>query len=104
MKMTILADSSLGGELNPVSNNNDLRKAITGRSNCYIYTKGTFTIDRDILQDLKIKNIKLIGMAFAYFTKEIKKVVVNGISDITPKGIMSELSKAEKRYINGNKN
>lgn len=100
MKMTILADHSLGGQLNPVSNNYQLRQAITGRSNCYVYTKGTFNITEDILQDLKIKNIKLVGLAFAYLTKEIEKVVLNGTSDMTPKGLLVELERESKKYGN----
>lgn len=94
-------DNILGGELTPVSNNSELRTAILGRKNCYIYTKGTFQVTEENLYELKIRNIKLVGIAFAYLSKELEKVILNGTSDLTPKGLMSELSRSEMRYING---
>lgn len=72
----ITRDIFLGSELNPVSNNRELRLAVTGRKNCYIYTKGTFSLTRENLQELKIRNIKLVGIAFAHYKrrKEFKNV------------------------------
>lgn len=102
-EITIVKDNDLGGQLNPVSNNQELLKAILGRKNCYIYTKGTFQLTEQNLYELKVRNIKLVGISFAYFLKEKEKVVLSGTSDISPKALMEELSKAEKRYINGNK-
>lgn len=62
----------LGSLNNPVSNNHQLRKAIIGRQNCIIYTKGTFKIDDDILEDLTIKNIRLLGVGYlAYMERGI---------------------------------
>jgi hypothetical protein len=102
-EVTIVKDNDLGGQLNPVSNNKELLKAILGRKNCYIYTKGTFQVTEQNLYELKVRNIKLVGLSFAYLSKEIEKVVLSGTSDISLKGLMSELSKSETRYINGNK-
>lgn len=102
-EITIVKDRDLGGQLNPVSNNRELLKALTGRKNCYIYTKGTFQVTEENLYELKIRNIKLVGLAFAYLTKELEKVVLKGTSDLTPKGLMSELNRSETRYINGNR-
>ena len=101
-KIMIIKDTYLGGQLNPVSNNNELRKAIEDCYNTYIYTKGTFNVDADILEELKKRNITLVGLAFAYFVNNLEKTLLEGTSDITPKNLVSELNKAEKRYINGN--
>jgi hypothetical protein len=49
----------LGSPNNPVSSNNELKKVIKGRQNCVIYTRGTFKIDDDILEELTIRNIQL---------------------------------------------
>lgn len=98
--MEIINDHQLGGALNPVTNNYQLRQAITGRKNCIIYTKETFKIDLDNLESIRIRNIRLEGLAFAYLLKEVEKSVLKGTSDITPKGLLSELNKNEVHYGN----
>lgn len=106
-EITVIKDTDLGGQLNPVSNNNELKKvigtSIEGCYNTYIYTKGTFNVETDILEELKKRNITLVGLAFAHFVNNLEKSLLEGTSDITPKGLMSELSKSEMRYINDNK-
>lgn len=52
-KTTIAKDCDLGGELNPVSNNDELKIAVLGRKNCYIYTKNTFKVTEENLYELK---------------------------------------------------
>ena len=81
--ITIVKDRDLGGQLNPVSNNQELLIAMAGRRNCCIYTKGTFQVTKVNLYELKIRNIKLIGLAFTSFSKKLEKAVLNGTSDIT---------------------
>lgn len=98
--MEIINERQLGGSLNPVTNNYELRQAITGRRNCIIFTKGTFKIESDNLEGIRSRNIQLKGLAFAYFLKEVEKAVLNGTSNITPKGLLSELNKSEAYYRN----
>ncbi len=63
--MNYLSDNSLGGQLKPIHNNIELTKAMKGRRNCYLYTVGTFQVNKENLDTLKINNIKLVGLAFA---------------------------------------
>lgn len=98
-----IRDKFLGSELNPVSNNRELKQAIMGRKDCYIYTKGTFQITKENLYELKIRNIKLVGLAFSSFSPKIEKVDLKVVGNIIPKGLVSELNQFEKRYINGHK-
>lgn len=65
VNMNYLSDNSLGSQLNPIHNNIELTKAMKGRRNCYLYTIGTFQVNEDNLNTLKIRNIKLVGLAFA---------------------------------------
>lgn len=44
-----IRDKFLGSELTPVSNNRELKQAVMGRKDCYIYTKGTFQITKENL-------------------------------------------------------
>ncbi len=96
-------DCALGGELNPVSNNRELRQAITGRKNCNIYTKGTFPVTKENLYELEIRNIKLVGLSFARFSKEQEKVDLKVDDNIISKGFVPEVNQFETRYINGSK-
>lgn len=96
-------DCALGGKLNLVSNNRELRQAVIGRRNCNIYTKGTFQISKENLFELEIRNIKLVGLSFARFSKEQEKVDLKVDDNIISKGFVSELNQFEKRYINGSK-
>lgn len=68
--MFFIEDRCLGGELNPVSNNRELRQAVLGRENCYVYTKGTFYVSEENLFELETRNIKLIGIEFAFLSKK----------------------------------
>lgn len=105
IKRIIIKDTDLGGQLNPVSNNAELKQAIgtrvQGCYDTYIYTKRTFKVDKAILEELRERNIILVGLAFAQFVNNLEKSILEGTSKIDPKGIMSELSKSERRYING---
>lgn len=101
-KISILKDTDLGGQLNPISNNDQLRKAILGRRNCKLYTKGTFKLTEDIVNDLRIRNIKLIGLAFACLPKKIETEILNDISKMSPKKIIEEVEKNIQRNISGN--
>lgn len=84
--MNCVDDNSLGGQLNPVHNNFELKKAMFNRKNCVIYTVGTFKIEEQNLYELEIRNIKLVGLAFAQIkykskNKEQKKSSINIIFD-----------------------
>lgn len=63
--MNYVSDNILGGQLKPVHNNIELTKAMKGRRNCYLYTVGTFQVNEQNYYDLKLRNIKLVGLAFA---------------------------------------
>lgn len=71
--MCYVSENSLGGELKPIHNNYELSKAIIGRKNCHLYTVGTFTISEKNLYELKIRNIKLVGLLFAQLKYKSKK-------------------------------
>lgn len=71
--MNYVDDNSLGGQLKPIHNNCELSKAVLGRKNCYLYTVGTFKVNEQNLYDLKIRNIKLVGLAFAQLKYKPKK-------------------------------
>lgn len=84
--MNCVDDNSLGGQLNPVHNNFELKKAMFSRKNCVIYTVETFKIEEQNLYELEIRNIKLVGLAFAQMKykpkeKEQKKSSINIIFD-----------------------
>ena len=93
--------NELGDELNPVSNNEELSIAILGKSNCIIYTKGTFSISEENYIHLKEQNILLIGIAFLRLGKAIEKTsndflksFVYGTNDNkTYKGLLDEINK-----------
>lgn len=71
--MSYIDDNSLGGQLKPVHDNHELHKAMLGRKDCVIYTVGTFKVNEENLFELKSKNIKLIGLAFAQIQFKPKK-------------------------------
>ena len=54
----------LGSQNNPCRDNKEILTAITGRRNCIIYTRGTFEIKPDIIQQLNLRNIKLCGIGY----------------------------------------
>lgn len=76
--MNYLNDYSLGGQLKPIHNNTELTKAMKGRRNCYLYTVGTFQVNKENLYTLKISNIKLVGLAFAKLKYKSKKEKLSG--------------------------
>ena len=58
----------LGTQENPCRNNYEIDKIIRGMLNCEIYTLNTFEISEENLQQAKARNIKFVGLAYAYWT------------------------------------
>lgn len=83
--MNYIKENDLGGQLKPIHSNYELSKAVLGRKNCYLYTVGTFKVNEQNLYELKTRNIKLIGLAFAQLKykpkKKPKKANINIIID-----------------------
>lgn len=104
IKKNIIEDTDLGGVLNPISNNQELKLAlksdVEGPYNTVIFTKGTFQVDNNNLAKMQERNIVLLGEAFATLSKNIEKHILEGTGQ-DPIGLMS-ISKEEKgKYING---
>lgn len=57
----------LGTMENPCRNNEDISKIIKSMANCNIYTIKTFTISDKNIELAKVKNIRFVGVAVAYF-------------------------------------
>ena len=58
----------LGTQENPCRSNYEIDKIIRGMLNCEIYTLNTFEISEENLQQAKARNIKFVGLAYAYCT------------------------------------
>lgn len=58
----------LGTQENPCRSNYEIDKIIRGMLNCEIYTLNTFEISAENLQQAKARNIKFVGLAYAYWT------------------------------------
>lgn len=58
----------LGTQENPCRSNYEIDKIIRGMLNCEIYTLNTFEISEENLQQAKTRNIKFVGLAYAYWT------------------------------------
>lgn len=58
----------LGTQENPCRNNYEIDKIIRGMLNCEIYTLNTFEISEENLHQAKARNIKFVGLAYAYWT------------------------------------
>lgn len=58
----------LGTQENPCRSNYEIDKIIRGMLNCEIYTLNTFEISEGNLQQAKARNIKFVGLAYAYWT------------------------------------
>ncbi len=105
IKETIIKDTDLGGVLNPVSNNQELKQAlgsdIEGPYDTIIFTKGSFEIDNNNLAKLQERRIELFGEAYATFAKNFEKQILEGDVTIEPKGLMSLLNENKGKYING---
>lgn len=89
--MNTIDDNKIGGQLHPIKDNKELSCAICGRKNCVLYTIGTFQISDRNLFELKLRNIKLVGLAFAYIKKDVKKKNQQKKLDI----IVDEISKMD---------
>lgn len=63
--MKYIDDDVLGGQSRPIHNNFELTNAMQGRKNCFLYTVGTFQVNNQNYIELKERNIKLVGLAFA---------------------------------------
>ncbi len=63
--MKYIDDDVLGGQSRPIHNNFELTNAMQGRNNCFLYTVGTFQVNNQNYIELKERNIKLVGLAFA---------------------------------------
>lgn len=88
--MNTIDDNKIGGQLHPIKDNKELSCAIIGRKNCILYTAGTFQISDRNLFELKLRNIKLVGLAFAIMKykaknktqKEKTNIIVDELSNI----------------------
>lgn len=89
--MKYVNDDELGSQLRPVHNNSELTNAIQGRKNCYLYTVGTFQVNEQNYCELKLRNIKLIGLAFAQLKYKPSKQNQQGRKAVNI--IIDELSK-----------
>ena len=58
----------LGTQENPCRSNYEIDKIIRGMLNCEIYTLNIFEISEENLQQAKARNIKFVGLAYAYWT------------------------------------
>lgn len=69
---SILSDSDLGGERNPVSNNKQLQSLIIEKNlyDTVIYTIGTWKINDDVLRLINNRRIILSSLAFAILPGE----------------------------------
>jgi len=89
--MKYVNDNDLGGQLRPVHNNSELASAIQGRRNCCLYTVGTFQVNEQNYYELKSRNIKLVGLAFAQLKYKPSKEKQQGRNPVNI--IIDELSK-----------
>ena len=87
-----MKENELGSELNPIKNNFELKQAIIGRENCTIYTVNTFKVDEENIAELKLRNITLIGIAFAT-VKNIPKTMPNIKNQNLKNTIVDEINK-----------
>ncbi len=70
----------LGSMENPCRNNEDISKIIKSMANCNIYTIKTFTISDKNIELAKVKNIRFVGLAVAYFkTPTMKKAMSDAV-------------------------
>lgn len=60
-------DDYLGSKNNPCKSVEEISKAIKGRKNCIIYTKGIFELNKMILCELNLRNIKLCGVSYMFY-------------------------------------
>lgn len=103
----------LGSQLKPIHDNIELKQAMQGRKNCCLYTVGTFKINEQNYYELKLRNIKLVGLAFAQLKYKPLKEKQQGRKKVNI--IIDELSKIalninvdtdiklehKNKYING---
>ena len=104
-------DNELGGQLRPVHNNIELKTAIIGRRNCCIYTVGTFQINEQNYYELKSRNIKLVGLAFAQLKykplteKQQERtplsIIIDELSKLSLNISTNVKSEQKNKYING---
>lgn len=111
--MNYIDDNNLGGQLRPIHNNIELASAIQGRRNCCLYTVGTFQVNRQNYYELKSRNIKLVGLAFAQLKyKPLKEkqqgrkpvnIIIDELSNMTLNINIDTNIKLEQKdkYLNG---
>ena len=79
----------LGTMENPCRNNEDISKIIKSMTNCNIYTIKTFTISDKNIELAKVKNIRFVGLAVAYFKTP---TMTKATADATRKENISQIS------------
>lgn len=111
--MKYIDDDVLGGQLRPIHNNFELTNAMQGRKNYFLYTVGTFQINNQNYIELKERNIKLVGLAFAQLKyKPLKEkqqdrksvnIIIDELSKITLNINIDTNVKLEQKdkYISG---
>lgn len=111
--MKYVDDNVLGGQLRPIHNNIELSMAMQRRKNCHLYTVGTFQVNNQNYIELKERNIKLVGLAFAQLKyKPLKEkqqdrksvnIIIDELSKITLNINIDTNVKLEQKnkYISG---
>lgn len=57
----------LGSKTNPCKNVEEVSKAIKGKRNCIVYTSRTFELNKMILWEIRLRNIKLCGVNYMFY-------------------------------------
>lgn len=111
--MKYIDDDVLGGQSRPIHNNFELTNVMQGRKNCFLYTVGTFQVNNQNYIELKERNIKLVGLAFAQLKyKPLKEkqqdrksvnIIIDELSKITLNINIDTNVKLEQKnkYISG---
>lgn len=111
--MKYVNDNELVSQLRPVHNNSELTNAIQGKRNCYLYTVGTFQVNEQNYYELKLRNIKLVGLAFAQLKykpskekqqgRKLVNIIIDELSKIPLNINVNTNIKPEQKnkYING---
>lgn len=110
--MKYVDNNVLGSLSRPIHNNIELTMAMQGRKNCRLYTVGTFQVNNQNYIELKERNIKLVGLAFAQLKykpstnkqqgKKTINILIDELSKITLSiNIDANIKEQKGKYISG---
>lgn len=108
--MKYVDNDVLGSQFRPIHNNIELTTAMQNRKNCHLYTVGTFQVNNQNYIELKERNIKLIGLAFAQLNPSANKqqgkktvnIIISELSKITLNiNVDTNIKKQKGNYISG---